>query len=50
VAGSGPALARLIQGAEALDIPDREHLPATGDKVFKAGALDFLQRHAAATP
>jgi pimeloyl-ACP methyl ester carboxylesterase len=44
VAGSAQGLARLIRGAEALDIPDREHLPATGDKVFKAGVLDFLAR------
>jgi pimeloyl-ACP methyl ester carboxylesterase len=44
VAGSAKGLARLIPGAEALDIPDREHLPATGDKVFKAGVLEFLAR------
>ena len=46
VAGSGEALARLIPGAEFLEIPGREHLPATGDRVFKAGALDFLNRRA----
>lgn len=44
VAGSGEGLARLIPGAEFLEIPGREHLPATGDKVFKEGALDFLGR------
>lgn len=44
VAGSAEGLARLIPGGEALDIPDREHLPATGDKVFKAGVLAFLAR------
>jgi pimeloyl-ACP methyl ester carboxylesterase len=46
VAGSGPALAALIPGAQALDIPDRDHMLAVGDKVFKAGVLDFLGRRA----
>jgi hypothetical protein len=46
VAGSAEGLARLIPGAEALDIPNREHLPATGDKIFKAAVLEFLaKRH-----
>jgi pimeloyl-ACP methyl ester carboxylesterase len=44
VAGSGEALARLIPGAEFLEIPGREHLPATGDRVFKEAALEFLGR------
>lgn len=44
VAGSASGLAALIPGAEALDIPGRDHMLATGDKVFKAGALDFLSR------
>ena len=44
VAGSGPALAALIPGARALDIPDRDHMLAVGDKVFKAGVLEFLNR------
>ncbi len=44
VAGSGEGLARLIPGAEFLEIPGREHLPATGDRVFKDAALDFLGR------
>jgi len=42
VAGSAQALAALIPGAEALDIPGRDHMLAVGDKVFKAGALKFL--------
>lgn len=46
VAGSGPALAALIPGARALDIPDRDHMLAVGDKVFKAGVLDFLNQRA----
>ena len=44
VAGSAQELAALIPGAEALDIPDRDHMLAVGDKVFKAGVLDFLGR------
>jgi pimeloyl-ACP methyl ester carboxylesterase len=42
VAGSAQELAALIPGAEALDIPDRDHMTAVGDKVYKAGVLDFL--------
>jgi pimeloyl-ACP methyl ester carboxylesterase len=44
VAGSGERLAELIPGAEFLAIPGKEHLPATGDKAFKAGVLAFLER------
>jgi pimeloyl-ACP methyl ester carboxylesterase len=44
VAGSAQALAKLIPGAQALDIPGRDHMLAVGDKVFKAGALEFLER------
>jgi pimeloyl-ACP methyl ester carboxylesterase len=44
VAGSAHALAALIPGAQALDIPGRDHMLAVGDKVFKAGVLDFLGR------
>jgi pimeloyl-ACP methyl ester carboxylesterase len=44
VAGSGPALAALIPGARALDIPGRDHMLAVGDKVFKTGVLDFLNQ------
>jgi pimeloyl-ACP methyl ester carboxylesterase len=42
VAGSPHELAALIPGAQALDIPDRDHMLAVGDKVFKQGLLDFL--------
>jgi pimeloyl-ACP methyl ester carboxylesterase len=42
VAGSAQALADLIPGARALAIPDRDHMLAVGDKVFKAGVIDFL--------
>ncbi len=44
VAGSAQALAALIPGAQALDIPDRDHMLAVGDKVFKAGVLEFLNQ------
>jgi pimeloyl-ACP methyl ester carboxylesterase len=44
VAGSPEALAALIPGARALAIPDRDHMLAVGDKVFKAGVLDFLNQ------
>jgi pimeloyl-ACP methyl ester carboxylesterase len=42
VAGSGPALAALIPNARALDIPNRDHNLAVGDKVHKQGVLAFL--------
>jgi pimeloyl-ACP methyl ester carboxylesterase len=44
VAGSGAELAALIPGARFLDIPGRDHMLAVGDKVFKAGVLDFLNQ------
>jgi pimeloyl-ACP methyl ester carboxylesterase len=44
VAGSGPELAALIPGAQALDIPGRDHMLAVGDKAYKAGVLAFLER------
>jgi pimeloyl-ACP methyl ester carboxylesterase len=42
VAGSPQALAALIPGAQALDIPGRDHMLSVGDKAFKQGVLDFL--------
>ena len=42
VSGSAAALAALIPGARALDIPGRDHMLAVGDKVYKAGVLEFL--------
>ncbi|MEX0590946.1 MAG: alpha/beta hydrolase [Xanthobacteraceae bacterium] len=41
IAGSAQALAKLIPGARALDIPDKDHMLAVGDRVFKQGVLDF---------
>jgi pimeloyl-ACP methyl ester carboxylesterase len=43
VAGSPHALAALIPGAQALDIENRDHMLAVGDKMFKAGVLAFLK-------
>jgi pimeloyl-ACP methyl ester carboxylesterase len=42
VAGSAHELAALIPGAQALDIPGRDHMLAVGDRVFKQGVLAFL--------
>ena len=44
VAGSAAELAAMIRGAEVLDIPNRDHMRATGDRVFKEGATAFLAR------
>ena len=46
VAGSGPALAALIPGGRAVDIPGRDHMLAVGDKVFKTEVLQFLSERA----
>jgi len=46
VAGSAHELAALIPGAQALDIPGRDHMLAVGDRVFKQGVLDFLNQRA----
>jgi len=42
IAGSAHALADIIPGARVLDIPNRDHMRAVGDKVYKAGILAFL--------
>ena len=44
VAGNAQELAALIPGARALDIPDRDHMLAVGDKIYKAGVIDFLNQ------
>jgi pimeloyl-ACP methyl ester carboxylesterase len=46
IAGSPQALARLLPKGEALEIPDRDHMLAVGDKVFKAGVIKFLNARA----
>ncbi|HXD14049.1 MAG TPA: alpha/beta fold hydrolase [Xanthobacteraceae bacterium] len=42
IAGSPQALAALIPGARALEIPGRDHMLAVGDRLFKQGVLEFL--------
>lgn len=42
IAGSAEKLAALIPGAKALPIPERDHMLAVGDRVYKTGVLDFL--------
>jgi pimeloyl-ACP methyl ester carboxylesterase len=44
IAGSPHELAALIPGAKALEIPNRDHMLAVGDKVFKARVLEFLNQ------
>ncbi len=46
IAGSPQRLAALMPQAEVLEIPNRDHMVAVGDKVFKAGVLAFLERAA----
>jgi pimeloyl-ACP methyl ester carboxylesterase len=42
IAGSAERLGKIIPGSQVLDIPNRDHMRAVGDKVYKAGVLDFL--------
>ncbi|MHC5652991.1 alpha/beta fold hydrolase [Stappia sp. ICDLI1TA098] len=42
IAGSPQKLAALMQHAEVLEIPNRDHMVAVGDKVYKQGVVDFL--------
>jgi pimeloyl-ACP methyl ester carboxylesterase len=42
IGGSGAALAELIPNAQFLDIEERDHMKAVGDKQFKQGVLAFL--------
>ena len=44
VAGDARRLAALLAHAQVLDIPERDHNLAVGDKVYKAGVLAFLDR------
>lgn len=44
IAGSARALGNIIPGAEVLDIPNRDHMRAVGDKIYKSGVLDFLSK------
>jgi len=42
VAGPPHELARLMPGAQVLNIPNRDHMLAVGDRVFKQGVVEFL--------
>jgi len=43
ITGSPHELAALMPNGRGLDIPDRDHMVAVGDKVFKKAAIEFLQ-------
>lgn len=45
IAGSPQALAELMPDAVAVDIPNRDHMLAVGDRVFKKAVLEFLSRN-----
>jgi pimeloyl-ACP methyl ester carboxylesterase len=47
VAGDPHRLAAILPRGEALEIPGRDHNLAVGDKVHKAGVLEFLERNGA---
>ena len=42
VAGSAQRLSEVIPGSQVLDIPNRDHMRAVGDRVYKEGVLAFL--------
>jgi pimeloyl-ACP methyl ester carboxylesterase len=44
VAGSAHDLQQVIPGSEVLDIPNRDHMRAVGDRIYKEGVLAFLAR------
>src|ERR1700710_473431 len=44
IAGSADELGKIIPGAQGPHIPNRDHMRAVGDKVYKTGVLDFLSR------
>ncbi len=46
IGGSARELAALIPGGKALDMPDRDHMRAVGDRAYKDGVLAFLASRA----
>jgi pimeloyl-ACP methyl ester carboxylesterase len=44
IGGSAVELAALIPGAEAIDIPRRDHMRTVGDRRYMDGVLEFLRR------
>ena len=47
IAGSAPDLADLMPRGEAFSIPNRDHMLAVGDRLFKTKVLEFLAEHRA---
>ncbi|GAA4664069.1 alpha/beta hydrolase [Bartonella pachyuromydis] len=45
ISGEAEPLAALLPCGEALLIPNRDHMLAVGDKVYKKAVIDFLSRH-----
>jgi pimeloyl-ACP methyl ester carboxylesterase len=48
IGGSAGELAALIPGAEAVEMPGRDHMRAVGDRGYKTGVEEFLVRRGAA--
>ncbi len=46
VAGSAQQLSEIISESQVLDIPNRDHMRAVGDRVYKDGVLEFLAKRA----
>ncbi len=46
IAGSAQRLSDVISGSQVLDIPNRDHMRAVGDRVYKEGVLEFLGQRA----
>ncbi|ABM45413.1 hypothetical protein X471_00216 [Bartonella bacilliformis str. Heidi Mejia] len=44
ISGEAKPLAALLPNGEALQIPNRNHMLAVGDKIYKKGVIDFLAR------
>jgi pimeloyl-ACP methyl ester carboxylesterase len=44
IAGSAEALGRIIPQSQVLAIPNRDHMRAVGDKIYKTGVIDFLSQ------
>lgn len=44
IAGSGQPIVDLLARGKLLEIPGRDHMRAVGDRVFKQGVVDFLDR------
>jgi len=44
VAGSGPELVKLMPNARGLDLPNRDHSTAVGDRLHRKGVLEFLEQ------